>query len=83
MTRHILIVCVLSSPLLAEQAPITIDARFDDWAGLTPLTSDPAGDGGSGIEYRKPGHRIASKDQDNALQSQGHDDHACPGARSQ
>ena len=50
MTRHILIVCVLSSPLLAEQAPITIDARFDDWAGLTPLVIDPAGDGGSGID---------------------------------
>ena len=50
MTRIFIAACLLSSPLLAEQAPITIDARFDDWAGLTPLLSDPAGDGGSGID---------------------------------
>ena len=51
MTRHIIAVCLfLFSPALAEQAPITIDGRFDDWAGLTPIASDPAGDGGSGID---------------------------------
>ena len=41
----------LSTPARAELMPIQLDGYFDDWAEVTPLHTDPAGDGGT-VDFR-------------------------------
>ena len=40
-----LYVVLLAPATWADQYPITIDARYDDWASVLPAHSDPLGDG--------------------------------------
>lgn len=52
---NVLSLCVLTAmtagPARAALMPIQLDGYFDDWAEVTPLHTDPAGDGGL-VDFR-------------------------------